>query len=164
MVKKSSCSQRHRPRKGSGGGRALPVGGPVVSRDLALVLVTDVSRSVGFQWTAQGAETLAKVELPVWDFYLHESGLSPRDKLRFTRQFADQYAASLKFFHQLTGRKDPLFFRPWLSESIRLRSPMIHPLNLLQILALQGRLHGAAESRLLRETVTGIASGMMTTG
>jgi phosphoenolpyruvate carboxylase len=103
--------------------------------------------------------TLAKVQLPVWNFYLHESRLTPAEKKRFIREFAEQYQASLRFFSQLTGAKDPLYFRPWLSESIRLRSPMIHPLNLLQILAEKDR-----DLTLLRIAATGIASGMLTTG
>ena len=52
-----------------------------------------------------------------------------------------------------------LFFRPWLMESIRLRSAVINILNVIQIIAIQRK-----EEKLLRETVTGIACGMLTTG
>lgn len=54
--------------------------------------------------------------------------------------------------------------RPWLAESIRYRAPMIHPLNLLQIELLAKPEWNEAEVRLFRETVTGIAAGMLTTG
>jgi phosphoenolpyruvate carboxylase len=103
--------------------------------------------------------TLAKVELPMWNFYLSESTLPKSEALRFQKQFAEEFAATLNFFHGLTGKKDPLWFRPWLRESVLLRSPMIHPLNLLQILAEKSH-----DLPLLRVAVTGVASGMLTTG
>lgn len=103
--------------------------------------------------------TLAKVQLPVWEFYLAESRLAAKQKEKFKRQFESQYASAQKFFRELTGESDPLWFRPWLSESIHLRSAMIHPLNLLQILAEKDR-----DLALLRVAATGIASGMLTTG
>jgi phosphoenolpyruvate carboxylase len=54
--------------------------------------------------------------------------------------------------------------RRWLEESIRYRAPMIHPLNLLQIELLRQEEWSPAQVRLFRETVTGIAAGMLTTG
>jgi phosphoenolpyruvate carboxylase len=54
--------------------------------------------------------------------------------------------------------------RPWLLESILTRAPMIHPLNLLQIEVLGRPRLRAADASLLRETITGIAAGMLTTG
>lgn len=54
--------------------------------------------------------------------------------------------------------------RLWLKESIRLRAPMIHPLNLLQLELLAGRAKTEAAERLFRETVSGVAAGMLTTG
>lgn len=54
--------------------------------------------------------------------------------------------------------------REWLAESIRLRAPMIHPLNLLQIELLESGRDSAAARELFRETVTGISAGMLTTG
>lgn len=103
--------------------------------------------------------TLAKVELPVWNLYLAESGL-PAALVQATRdEFAREHARALELVRALSGSRDPVWFRPWLGESVVLRSPMIHPLNLLQILALE-----RCDASLIRETVTGIASGMMTTG
>lgn len=103
--------------------------------------------------------SLAKVELPVWRMYLERSGLDPQAIEVATARFEIELEASRRFFTEVTGKRDLLWFRPWLGESIRLRAPMIHPLNLLQILAVEDRDLG-----LLRTTVTGIASGMMTTG
>ena len=57
-----------------------------------------------------------------------------------------------------------LSYRPWLRESIHLRAPMIHPLNLLQLEVLTKQRLGKAEELPFRETVTGIAAGMLTTG
>jgi phosphoenolpyruvate carboxylase len=41
---------------------------------------------------------------------------------------------------------------------------MIHPLNLIQMEVLTRQRLSAAEELLFRETVTGIAAGMLTTG
>jgi len=103
--------------------------------------------------------TLAKVELDVWKVYLAHSGLEPATILEFDQLFTDELAATREFLTSVSGQTDPLWFRPWLGASIRLRSPMIHPLNLLQLLAIRNR-----DMRLLRHTVTGIATGMLTTG
>ncbi len=103
--------------------------------------------------------TLAKVELPLWNFYLSQSKLPESEKSKYKKQFADEYRLALQFYKAVTGESDLLWFRPWLSESIHLRSAMIHPLNLLQILA--EKEHDFA---LLRVAVTGVASGMLTTG
>jgi phosphoenolpyruvate carboxylase len=103
--------------------------------------------------------TLAKVELPVWRMYLDKSGLTPAEIEKATQLFAREYEKAQTFFHELTGEEEALWFRPWLAESIRLRSPMIHPLNLLQLLAEKEK-----DFQLLRIAVTGISSGMLTTG
>jgi phosphoenolpyruvate carboxylase len=103
--------------------------------------------------------TLSKIELPVFNFYLDQSNLPAGEKVYFKKLFEHEYRDTLKFFADLTGEKDPLWFRPWLSQSIVLRSAMIHPLNLLQILAEQEH-----DLPLLRVAVTGVASGMLTTG
>lgn len=103
--------------------------------------------------------TLAKVELAVWRIYLERSGLSKALISTTIEEFEREYTLALQMVETLSSSHNLLWFRPWLGESVRLRSPMIHPLNLLQILALS-----ANDQKLIRETVTGIASGMMTTG
>jgi phosphoenolpyruvate carboxylase len=104
--------------------------------------------------------TLAKVELPVWRLYLEQSRLPRATSEEFFRLFEAEYDLALDFVRKISGKDDLLWFRPWLGTSIRLRSAMIHPLNLVQLL---NRGPGSSE-RLVRETVTGIASGMLTTG
>lgn len=101
--------------------------------------------------------TLAKIELGVWNFHLDHSGLQNRDEWK--EIITNELVLSQKFFRELTGEKNFTWFRPWLGESIHFRSSMIHPLNVIQKLALERRDHV-----LLRETVTGIACGMLTTG
>ena len=64
-----------------------------------------------------------------------------------------------KFVLELTQQTSLLSHRPWLKESIYLRSPHIHILNILQIEAMK-----RDDEALLKETIVGIASGMMTTG
>jgi phosphoenolpyruvate carboxylase len=103
--------------------------------------------------------TLAKVELPVWRHYLEQGGFSPREVDAVADEFARELRGATAFARAVTGRRNLLAWRPWLEESIFLRSPMIHPLNLLQILAMRD-----GDAELLRITVTGVSSGMMTTG
>jgi phosphoenolpyruvate carboxylase len=103
--------------------------------------------------------TLMKIEIAVWRMYLEESPLSAEEKTTAWNEFSAEHEKTLRCAHALLGKKGFLSWRPWLEESIRLRSPMIHPLNLLQILAMKSK-----NADLLRVTVVGISSGMMTTG
>lgn len=103
--------------------------------------------------------TLAKVELPIWHMHLENSVLHPEHVQHLVEEFSREYNDACTFVRTLSGKRDLVWFRPWLSKSIQLRSPMIHPLNLIQIIALERK-----NPQLLRETVTGISSGMMTTG
>ncbi len=103
--------------------------------------------------------TLAKVEMPIWQLYLAESGLSREIVEQYAALFSEEFSGANDFLHALSGKKDPLWFRPWLGVSIKLRSPMIHPLNLLQIIAIHEE-----DYTLLRYTAAGISSGMLTTG
>lgn len=103
--------------------------------------------------------TLAKVELMVWRIYLERSGLDRKLVDRYFRSFEQEFASVLEMVRFISGEADLFWFRHWLGASIRLRSPMIHPLNLLQILALKEK-----DFALLRLTVSGISSGMLTTG
>lgn len=114
-------------------------------------LFSSYIKSLGF--------TLSKVELAVWRFYLEESSLEKSFVDSIFDEFLDEYATTLKFYRQLTGEKNLMWHRPWLKESIALRSPMIHPLNVLQVIAVQKN-----DPYLLRKTVTGISCGMLTTG
>ncbi len=103
--------------------------------------------------------TLAKVELPIWEMYLRQSGISSEKVETTIATFISEYKASVRFVKAVTGQSDLLWYRPWLSESIHLRSPMIHPLNLLQMIIMHSKNPG-----MMRETVAGIANGMLTTG
>ena len=102
--------------------------------------------------------TLKKVRVSVFMAYLGE--LLDKDSYDYwAGVFSKEMALTIEFFKFLTGEDDFIWFRPWLEESIDLRSPKIDPLNYLQIHALKNN-----EVELLRETVTGIACGMLTTG
>lgn len=103
--------------------------------------------------------TLAKVELPIWEFYLKHSGLNKNKTEYMIELFQKEYQSAILFVQELTEQNNLLWYRPWLGESIHLRSPMIHPLNLLQILSIENK-----DPLMIRETVTGIAIGMLTTG
>lgn len=103
--------------------------------------------------------TLAKIEPGVWNFHLRHSHLPKKEKQLWEEKIMTELKESEKFFFEITGQKDFTWFRPWLGESIFFRSSMIHPLNVIQKISLERNDH-----ILLRETVTGIACGMLTTG
>lgn len=103
--------------------------------------------------------TFGKMEMGVWDFHVNHSGLSDEEKNNWKKEITKELNASIKFFKEISGQKNFLWFRPWLGESILFRSSMIHPLNVIQKISLERK-----DNVLLRETVTGIASGMLTTG
>ncbi len=105
------------------------------------------------------AYTLAKVDLSVWGFYLSQSTLSEDDKKHYLDEFEKEFKKTVQFVEDITGQKNLFWFRPWLEQSIKLRSTMIYPLNILEVEALRKK-----EVPLVRETVTGVASGMLTTG
>jgi Phosphoenolpyruvate carboxylase len=112
---------------------------------------TSYVRALGF--------TLAKIQVDIFRMYLEKSSLSSEQKQQCYQEFADEIKRTKACFKELTGQKDYLWYKPWLAESIYLRAPMIHPLNLLQIIAKRDK-----DNALLRVTVTGISSGMLTTG
>jgi phosphoenolpyruvate carboxylase len=103
----------------------------------------------------QLAFSLAKVELSVWSLQLK---ILANDEKEF-EEWDTEFCKTLKAFLEITDETNLLWFRPWLGESIYLRSALIYPLNLIQIIAIQRK-----DKKLLRATVTGIASGMLTTG
>lgn len=103
--------------------------------------------------------TLEKIELDVFFMYLRSSHLGPEAVAKYENSFRKEYAEAVKCIRDITREKSLLWYRPWLETSIGLRSPLIHPLNVLQLVALETK-----DIKLLRETVTGIASGMLTTG
>lgn len=103
--------------------------------------------------------TLAKMDLNVFSVYLQSSKLSKDLADRTDAQFRKEFALCRKAILQIAGEKEMLWYRPWMLESIHLRSPLIHPLNALQLIALKEK-----DVLLLRESVTGVASGMLTTG
>lgn len=103
--------------------------------------------------------TFAKIEPAIWWMYLDESALTEPEKKKFFAAFQTELSLATKAFENLTGGKKHLWKKPWLDESIRLRAPLIHPLNVAQLTAWKTQNAG-----LLREASVGIACGMLTTG
>jgi len=103
--------------------------------------------------------SLQKVELGIWKLYL--STLTPKSGYaeELFKDFKKEYKNSVDFVNHMSGSEDLLWFRPWLGASIKIRSPMIFPLHLVQLKALETK-----DMNLMRQSVTGIASGMLTTG
>ncbi len=114
-------------------------------------LFSSYIRTLGF--------TMSKVDLCVFKLYLSKSSLSKSQQEKVFKDFQEEIRLVKNFLFFITGRKVLLWNKPWLADSIRLRSSMIHPLNILQI---QGNRDG--DESLVRKTVAGISSGMMTTG
>lgn len=103
--------------------------------------------------------TLTKIEPEIWFLYLERSRLPQDQKKSFYKEFLAELQKTTHALQTLTGQDELLWFKPWLAESIRLRSPLIHPLNVAQVLAWDDKNHA-----LLRESAVGIACGMLTTG
>jgi phosphoenolpyruvate carboxylase len=103
--------------------------------------------------------TLKKIELDIFFLYLKNSKMDSAKIKNFEKLFKSEYAAALECVHEITGEDSLLWYRPWLEASIELRSPLIHPLNVLQMIAFENK-----DISLIRETITGVAIGMLTTG
>lgn len=105
--------------------------------------------------------TLAKTEPCIWREYVRAlAGTTPALVERLDQEWGD----AVDLAAQISPDGNLLSDKLWLRESIFYRAPMIHPLNLIQVEVLNHpRLSGAREL-LFRETVTGIAAGMLTTG
>lgn len=103
--------------------------------------------------------TLSKIEIGVWRFQLEKSKLSSDEKEKWFKKVNEELKLTEIFFKDIMGHNDYTWYNKRLGESIVYRSSMIHPLNVIQKIALERN-----NSVLLRETVTGIACGMLTTG
>ncbi|MBT3584596.1 MAG: phosphoenolpyruvate carboxylase, partial [Halobacteriovoraceae bacterium] len=103
--------------------------------------------------------TLSKVDLNIFQLYLSKSNLSSAQQEQALEDFQVEYKLACQFVIALSGDKNLLWFKPWLNDSIELRSSMIHPLNILQIIG-----NKTQDLDLVRKSVAGISSGMMTTG
>jgi phosphoenolpyruvate carboxylase len=106
--------------------------------------------------------TMAKTEPSLWRRY--RRSLAPETPADLVDGLDEDYEAAVELARRTSGSEELLPERPWLAESIRYRAPMIHPLNLLQAKLLGRDEWSEAEVELFRETVTGIAAGMLTTG
>ena len=102
------------------------------------------------------AFTAAKVDLDVWSLYYNVADENHKEIIKKIRT---EFDAALVFLNEVTGQRQLLWYRPWLEESIRLRSPHINFLNLIQVIAMQ-----RSDEALLQETIVGVACGMLTTG
>lgn len=103
--------------------------------------------------------TIAKIQPAIWFMYLEQSNLSSTDKKYFFKSFMQELDFTNQALKKISGKKDVLWSKPWLKESILLRSPLIHPLNIAQLIAWKTK-----NASLLREASVGIACGMLTTG
>ncbi len=103
--------------------------------------------------------TLSKVDFSVFKLYLSHSDLNENEKEEIINTFSKELSAATQFVREVSGERSLLWHTPWLDESIKLRSSMIHPLNVLQILG-----HKDDDQELVRKTVAGISCGMLTTG
>jgi len=106
--------------------------------------------------------TLAKTEPRIWAEYAEV--LAPDAPKALLRRLEREHADAVDLARRASPDGTLLPDRPWLLESITYRAPMIHPLNLLQVDVLAKPRLGKADELLFRESVTGVAAGMLTTG
>ncbi len=114
-------------------------------------LFSSFIRTLGF--------SLAKVEFNIFKLYLRKSDLSIEIQEEIIKEFSRELKLAIDFVKTISEEKSLLWHTPWLEDSIKLRSPMIHPLNILQIIG-----HQKDDSVLVRKSVAGISCGMLTTG
>ncbi len=105
---------------------------------------------------------LAKSDPLIWNEYARRLGGNKTK--RMVARIESERKAALALVWAAAPGQGPLWDRSWLKESIFYRTPMIHPLNLLQISLLEKKDWAKRDQMLFRETVTGIAAGMLTTG
>ena len=106
--------------------------------------------------------TLAKTKPSIWRGYVKT--LIPGQPPALVARLQQEWEDAVDFALQTVPDKRLLSHKPWLEESIHYRAPMIHPLNLIQMEVLAHPRLSAAQERLFRETATGIAAEMLTTG
>lgn len=110
--------------------------------------------------------SLIKGSAGIFSVFSHQLGHAPEFE-EIKNRLLEEEARVATMVKSLSGEESLLWFRPWLAESIRLRSSAIHPLSLLSLIALKNRRQGKNSpdnDNLLRETIAGVAIGMLTTG
>ena len=109
---------------------------------------------------------LTKVDLPLAQLY---SELVPDRELR-ERVFSmvqEEYQRTRRVVLAVTGQARPLENNPSLARSLRLRTPYVDPLSLIQIELLRRKRAGEESEELnyvLAATISGIAAGLRNTG
>ena len=90
---------------------------------------------------------------------------------RIFQQIKDEYDVTKDIIIQITGQEELLDHRPNIKESVRLRNPLVDPLNHLQVLLLSQLRNVEEDSEeygeLLMEallTINGVAAGLRNTG
>ncbi|HEY5975938.1 MAG TPA: phosphoenolpyruvate carboxylase, partial [Geobacteraceae bacterium] len=109
---------------------------------------------------------LAKVDLPLARQY---AGLVADDRLRerVWELLTDELARTRRMLLAITGQSRLLETNPDLTESLRLRTPYIDPLSLIQVELLRRKRAGQGGEELdylLAATIHGVAAGLRNTG
>ncbi|MEZ4484429.1 MAG: phosphoenolpyruvate carboxylase [Syntrophotaleaceae bacterium] len=109
---------------------------------------------------------LTKVDLPIARRYaelVEDAGL----RERFFGLVADEYQRTLAAVLEVTGQSRLMEHQPSLARSLRLRTPYVDPLSLMQIELLRRKRAGEESAELnylLAGTIHGIAAGLRNTG
>jgi phosphoenolpyruvate carboxylase len=110
--------------------------------------------------------TLTKTDLDIAQCYVSE--LVPETSQHIFDQIRDEHQRTIRQVKQLTGEGELLDRFPVLQRTLRVRTPYIDPLNLLQVLLLKRiRSHSGDDPLLHRSlllSVNGIAAGLKNTG
>jgi phosphoenolpyruvate carboxylase len=108
---------------------------------------------------------LAQTDLSIAAYY---DELAPESLRQFAAPIRKEYDLTVEHVLKLRGSQQLLDFEPTLQRSIKLRSPYIDPMHLMQVdLLKRWRATGRQDQALfgaLRATISGIAQGLQATG
>ncbi|SEH41896.1 Phosphoenolpyruvate carboxylase, type 1 [Halopenitus malekzadehii] len=107
------------------------------------------------------ALALARTDPEIATRYAEMADADLRD--RFLPRLTTEYDRATELITEI-GRRETLYTREWLGESLELRNPYVDPLHVLQVHLLDQDDRTDIEERTLRLTVKGIAAGMKNTG
>ena len=124
-----------------------------------------------FQATVNNLQmALTKADLDIAEVYIEMIGDCEVAK-RIFGQIKEEYDLTKKIVLEITQQEELMDHQPNIKESVRLRNPLVDPLNLIQVQLLnQLRLlddEDQAYTQLLEEvllTINGIAAGLRNTG
>jgi phosphoenolpyruvate carboxylase len=110
--------------------------------------------------------SIAKGDRAVFSLFADTLANEPKLKI-LQKVLLDEEERVSQMIQTLSLQNNHLWFRPWLAKSILLRGSTIHPLSVIEVMALRSRRQNIQQlynDELLRIAIAGVAVGMLTTG